>query len=83
MRIITVRLDYQYDRPAEEGAQPVAEKRRDRLSNLGFDVTHMDDEGIRSYPILGMTDAQFVELTLAGEENMKIMASCVVDDFPA
>lgn len=81
MRILSVRLQYLYSEPAEEGAttQPPIEKRRDTLSNLGFDVTKIDDDQLKSYPVLGMTDAQFVELTIAGEKDMAVVATCVID----
>ncbi len=84
MRILTVRLDYIYDNSTmevDEAAvvQKAAEKRRDTLSNIGFDTRLMNDEQIRSYPMLGMTDEQFVELTIAGEKNMEVIAVNVLD----
>ncbi len=83
MRILTVRLDYIYDNSTateeDTSHQPAAEKRRDSLSNIGFDTRLMNDEQIRSYPILGMTDEQFVELVIAGEKNMEVMAVNVLD----
>lgn len=81
MRILSVRLDYVYDskHDGDEVTQRPVEARRDRLSSLGFDVSKMDDSQMSSYPVLGMTDAQFIELTIAGEKNMEIMASVTVD----
>lgn len=81
MRILSVRLEYIYDNRDEENAtaQKPVEKRRDLLSNLGFDTSKIPDENLSSYPVLGMTDTQFVELSIAGEKNMEIIASNVLD----
>ena len=78
IRILSVRLSYVYKK-AEDGEQSPAEKRRDRLSNLGFDTAKIDDDLMCSYPVLGMTDAQFVELTIAGETDMSVLASVIID----
>jgi hypothetical protein len=82
MRILTVRLQYVYNSHSEEdpAAQKPVEKRRDRLSNLGFDVHKLDDDQLQSYPVIGMTDAQFVELSIAGEREMEILATCITED---
>jgi hypothetical protein len=83
MRIISVRLDYIYDNSTVDEEDPTKqsniEARRDRLSNLGFDVSKMDNGQLQSYPVLGMTDSQFIELTIAGEKNMEIIAWNVLD----
>ena len=82
LRILSVRLDYMFtERPTEEKPNPqtAAEIRRDRMSTLGFDTSGFDDEAICSYPVMGMTDTQFVELTIVGEKNMTVLASVVVE----
>lgn len=81
LRILSVRLNYLYDdRAGDDTKQSPIEKRRDTLSNIGFDVSKMDDDQMMSYPVIGMTDAQFVELRIAGEKDMDILASCVVNE---
>ncbi len=82
LRILTVRLDYVYtERETEDNPhpRPAHETRRDRLSSLGFDTSGIDNDAICSYPILGMTDTQFVELTIAGEKNMSVLGSVIIE----
>lgn len=80
LRLLTVKLAWAYAEFQEDAtAQPPAEARRDRLGNLGFDVTKMKDEDLIQAPCIGMTDTQFVELSIAGEKEMQIIASCIID----
>jgi hypothetical protein len=77
MRILSVQLRWLYaSNEGDEGY--TVKKRRDALSNLGFDVTKITDDAMQS-PNIGMTDAQFVELSIAGEPEMQITATVIVD----
>jgi hypothetical protein len=73
MRILSVQLRWLYD-----DEQIV--KRRETLSNLGFDTSKIDEEQIKALS-LGCTDAQFVELTIAGEQDMRVITSVTTDEF--
>lgn len=78
MRILSVRLPYLYSHN-EDTIEQTIEKRRNRLSNLGFDTSQLDNDELRSGVSLGMTDEQFVNLSIEGEAEMKITASVMVD----
>ena len=73
MRILSVQLSYIYS------DEYTTTHRREALSGLGFDVSKVEESGMMSLAI-GCTDAQFVELTIAGERDMKVIASVTVDD---
>ncbi len=79
MRILTVRLAWLYDNEANP-LVPAATKRRDRLSDLGFDVPKIEDVEMQQGFNIGMTDEQFVNLSMTGEEkDMSIVASVILE----
>lgn len=78
MRILSVRLSYAYS-DGDKSIEQVTNDRRERLSKLGFDTSSLSDDEMRNAPSFGMNDEQFVELSIAGENDMKINASVTVD----
>ena len=77
MRILTVRLNWIYSSGDEKAME--LQKRRDALSNLGMDVTKISDDEMSSGTILGMSDTQFIELSIGGEKDMSIIASNIIE----
>lgn len=80
MRILTVQFRWLYksDDTDEPGSYSVT-KRREALSNIGIDVTKIDDDQMQA-PCIGMNDTQFVEMSIVGDPEMKIIAVAVIDD---
>jgi hypothetical protein len=72
VRILSVQLRWLYD-------EADIVKRRDTLSNLGFDTSKIDEEQIKALSV-GCTDAQFVELTIAGEQDMRVITAVTADE---
>ncbi len=82
MRILTVQFRWLYNTDTDPENYTVA-KRREALSNIGIDVTKIDDSSMQA-PCIGMNDTQFVEMSIVGDPEMKIVAVSVVEqpDFP-
>ena len=78
MRILTIRMGWVYAPDDEENGWTL-KKRRDTLGNVGIDVTKIDDEEMKRGVVLGMSDDQFIELTIAGEKEMSIIATAIIE----
>ena len=79
IRILTVRMGWIYAPDDEEGESWTLKKRRDTLGRVGLDVTKIDDEEMRRGCVLGMSDDQFIELVIAGEKEMSIIATAIIE----
>ncbi len=78
MRILTVQFRWLYNTDQDPENYTVA-KRREELSKIGIDVTKIDDDSMQA-PCIGMNDTQFVEMSIAGDPEMKIIAVSMIDD---